>query len=149
MAQDVKDLVQDLNKQSNIIGSYVSIDEKFGAWANVSFSTYEETVAAYENLKNERMYFRGAPVYASLRNVKDTRTVVISTVKKDVSEKKMAEFLKDLANSSSKVDPEDPSKGRKYDQFSFNILSQKTFYLNNESEQIGITEDDEPNSSWR
>ena len=52
LAMEVKDLVQNLNKQSNITGSFASIYEKFGAWANVTFSTYEETVNAYENLKN-------------------------------------------------------------------------------------------------
>ena len=141
LAFEVRNLVQDLNKQSIIIGSFVNIYERFGAWANITFSTYEETVAAYENLKNERTYFREAPVYASLRNVKDTRTVVISTVKTEVTEEKMQRFLKDLALASNKVDGDDPTKGRKYDFFSFNILSKKTFYLNNESEQVGITEE--------
>ena len=61
----------------------------------------------------------------------------------------MTEFLKDLANSSSRVDPEDPSKGRKYDYFSFSILSKKNIYLNNEDESVGLTGDEKPDPSWR
>ena len=139
-------MVQGTNQQANILTSFASITEKLGAWANVTFSTYEETVQSYEYLKNNRILFRGKPVYASLRNVKDTRTVVISTVKKDIKEREMVSFLKKLADSSPKIEtPEnEPSKGRKYDFFSFNILEQKTFYLDNNSEQVGFTEDEIP-----
>lgn len=55
---------------------------KLGAWANVIFSTYQETLDAYEHFKENRVKFRDNLIYANLRNVKDLRTVVISTVQK-------------------------------------------------------------------
>lgn len=132
------------------MGSFASNVDGFGAWANVTFSTYEETVIAYEQLKNNRVMFRNKAVYASLRNVKDTRTVVISTVKKNITEGQMEKFLLRLADSSSKVESSDEqNKGRKYDFFSFNILKEKTFYLDNNSEQVGVSEEDMPQKSWR
>lgn len=57
-----------------------------GAWANVTFSSYEETLQAYETLKNARPKFRDTLIYGSLRNVKDPRTIVISEVRKDATE---------------------------------------------------------------
>ena len=130
-----------MNRQANITSCFAKTHDRFGAWANVTFSTYEETVLAYEQLKNNRCQFRGIPVYASLRNVKDTRTVVISTVKDEVTERQMENFLKRLAESSNRVDTgeDQQPKGRKYDFFSFNILNKKTFCLDNSSEQVGIT----------
>jgi hypothetical protein len=44
-------------------------------------------------------------VYGSLRNVKDSRTVVISVVRKDVNEKDIEKFLNELAAKSVKTNP--------------------------------------------
>jgi len=56
-------------------------------------------------LKNSKIKFRDNVIYASLRNVKDTRTVVISVVKKDATEKDIERFLNDLASKSAKTSP--------------------------------------------
>ena len=71
----------------NIVNAYAAIHEKRGAWANLTFSTYEETIQAYEHLKTLRPKFRDCVLYGSLRNVKDPRTVVISVVRKEITEK--------------------------------------------------------------
>ena len=78
--------------------------------------------------KANRVNFRGKPIYATLKNVKDLRTVVISTVQKDAKETDINKFLNKLAERSQRVDPNDESKGRKYDFATLNILEKKTFY---------------------
>lgn len=104
------------------------------------FETYEETVKAYEHFKNNRLKFREVIVYANIRNVKDLRTVVIATVKKDTKDAQMKEFLNRLAEGSNKIDGNDDSKGRKYDYASFNIIEQKTFYIDHNHHSVGLTE---------
>jgi hypothetical protein len=42
-----------------------------------------------------------------LRNYKDPRTAVVSTVKKDVDENQIRAFLNKLAERSPRVDPND------------------------------------------
>lgn len=79
--------MQKSGPQWNIVNSYASAYQTRGSWANLTFSTYEETIQAYEHLKNLRPKFRDNIVYGSLRNVKDSRTVVISVVRKDATEK--------------------------------------------------------------
>lgn len=85
---------------------YAAIYEKMGAWANVTFSTYEETIQAYEHMKNKKPKFREEYIYGSVRNVKDPRTVVISVVRKDATEKDMGKFLDGLAKESPKINAE-------------------------------------------
>ena len=63
-----------------------------------------------------------------MKNVKDLRTVVISTVQKDAKEADINKFLNKLAERSQRIDPNDESKGRKYDFATLNILEKKTFY---------------------
>lgn len=73
-----------------------------------------------------------------MRNVKDLRTVVFSVVKNEVEEKTVRKFLEDLAESSPIVPSEsDQPATRKCQFFSFNIIEQKSFYLNNEGVQVG------------
>lgn len=114
-----------------------------GAWSNVTFATYEETVQAYDLLKNSRPKFRDGLIYGSLRNVKDPRTVVISVVRKDATEKQVERFLKELAERSTK-NPSQPGEEpvRKYDFFSFNIIESKKFYKNDANETEGVIESD-------
>lgn len=122
-----------------------------GAWSNVTFATYEETVQAYDLLKNSRPKFREGLIYGSLRNVKDPRTVVISVVRKDATEKQVEKFLKELAERSTK-NPNQPGEEavRKYDFFSFNIIESKKFYKNNVNETEGVveSESDKVQESW-
>lgn len=87
LSDELKEWMQKQGPQWNIINAYASPYEKRGAWANLTFSTYEETIQAYEHLKSTRPKFRDSIIYGSLRNVKDSRTVVISVVRKDVTEK--------------------------------------------------------------
>ena len=105
----------------NIVNVYAHLFSERGAWANVTFATHEETIQAYELLKNDRPKFRDCVLYGSLRNVKDLRTVVISVVKKEVSEKQVEIFLNELAAKSTKIGTVEESI-RKYDYFSFNII---------------------------
>lgn len=74
-----------------------------GAWANVTFATYEDTLAAYTTFKDSKPKFRDNLIYASLRNVKDLRTVVISVVRQDATEKDIEKFLNDLTAQSVKT----------------------------------------------
>lgn len=110
-----------------------------GAWSNVTFSTYEETVQAYDLLKNSRPKFRDGLIYGSLRNVKDPRTVVISVVRKDATEKQVEKFLRELAEKSVKSTTSEELV-RKYDFFSFNIIEAKKFYRNDANETEGVAE---------
>jgi hypothetical protein len=87
-----------------------------------------------------RPKFRDLPLYGSLRNVKDLRTVVFSVVKKDTDEKTVNKFLRELADNSKVIPAEgDAQPYKKYDFFSFNIIEQKTFYIDNEGTQVGAT----------
>lgn len=149
LAEELREFVQNQCKQSTVVGSFASINPKFGGWANVTFSTYEETVAAYELFKNQRVKFRDALLYANIRNVKDLRTVVISAVKDDANEKELHSFLTELAANSTRVEANDESKGRKYDFFSFNIIEQKSFYLDSESKSVSVQDEAEAQEHWR
>jgi len=99
-----------------------------GAWANITFSSYDETVQAYETFKNTRPKFRDTLIYGSLRNVKDLRTIVISEVRKDATEKLVKEFLNELASKSQKSSVLEEEPIRKYEYFSFNIIEAKRFF---------------------
>lgn len=119
------------------------------AWANICFDTFEETQAAYEFFKNNRVPFRGKQIYATLKNVKDLRTVVISAVQKNANEASVKKFLSKLAERSQRVDPNDESKGRKYDFTSLNIIESKTyFYQGGDKTSVGLLEGQEPQDSW-
>lgn len=61
----------------------------------------------------------------------------------------MRAFLSKLASESKKVESSPDENRRKYDFFSFNILDQKTFFIDNDGEQIGKTEDEDVPTSWR
>jgi len=95
--------MQKQGPQWNIVNAYAAIHEQRGAWANITLSTYEETIQAYEHLKALRPKFRDCVLYGSLRNVKDPRTVVISVVRKEVTEKDVEKFLNELAAKSVKT----------------------------------------------
>lgn len=56
----------------------------------------------------------------------------------------MRSFLNKLAESSNRVDGENEAKGRKYDFVSFNIIEQKTFYIDNQYNSVGLTEEEKP-----
>ena len=142
-----------MNKQGpqwNIVNAYSSIYENRGAWANLTFSTYEETIQAYEHLKTMRPKFRDSVLYGSLRNVKDPRTVVISVVRSDITEKDIEKFLLELSAKSVKtvIPGEEPI--RKYDFFSFNIIESKKFFKIDGDETKGVTETekDQIHPSW-
>lgn len=124
--------------QWNIVNAYASIQDK-RAWANLTFATYEETIQAYEHLKGLRPRFRDSVLYGSLRNVKDPRTVVISVVRKEATEKEVEKFLNELAASSKKTITPGEEEVRKYDYFSFNIIEAKKFYKVGSEETKGIT----------
>ena len=114
-----------------------------GAWANIIFDNFDETQAAYEHFKNNRIPFRGVPVYATLKNMKDFRTVVISAVHKQVKEAEVKKFLNKLAERSQRVDPNDETKGRKYDFTSLNIIEKKTYYhRGGDFPSVGLLEGD-------
>lgn len=85
-----------------------------------------------------------------MRNVKDPRTVVISVVKKEVTDKEVSKFLNELATNSTKVNPLDENSIRKYDYFSFNIIESKRFFRVDGDETRGITESevDKVHPSW-
>jgi hypothetical protein len=122
-----------------------------GAWANITFSTYEETIQAYEQLKNTRPKFRDGIVYGSLRNVKDPRTVVISVVRQDVTEKQVKAFLNELAEKSVKITTTlGEEETRKYEFFSYNIIESKKFYKTDDASTKGVTTDekDTVQPSW-
>lgn len=89
--------------QWQVVNCFAAYVEGKGAWANVTFATYDDTKKAYEHLKNIRPVFRESAIYGSLRNVKDLRTVVFSVVKNEVDEKTVRKFLEDLAESSPVV----------------------------------------------
>lgn len=143
LSEEIKDFFQKQNPQWNIVNVYAAIYSQMGAWSNVTFATYEETVQAYDLLKNNRPKFRDGLIYGSLRNVKDPRTVVISVVRKDANEKQVERFLKELAERSTKnaTQPGEETT-RKYDFFSFNIIESKKFYKNDINETQGVIESD-------
>ena len=149
LAEEIKDFFQKQNAQWNIVNVYAAIYEHMGAWSNVTFATYEETVQAYDLLKNSRPKFRDGLIYGSLRNVKDPRTVVISVVRKDASEKQVEKFLRELAEKSVKSTTGEELV-RKYDFFSFNIIEAKKFYRNDANETEGVAEGstDAVQESW-
>jgi hypothetical protein len=151
LADEIKEFFQKQGPQWNIVNAYAAVHEARGAWANLTFSTYEETVQAYEHLKTLRPKFRDQVLYGSLRNVKDPRTVVISVVKKDTTEKDVEKFLTELASKSVKtpaIAGEEPI--RKYDYFSFNIIESKRFFKIDGDETKGVTESEKEtiHPSW-
>lgn len=105
LSDELKEWIQQQNPQWQVVNCYAAHVAGKGAWANVTFVTYDDTKKAYEHLKNIRPIFREAAIYGSLRNVKDMRTVVFSVVKSDVEEKTVRKFLEDLAESSPVVPP--------------------------------------------
>lgn len=107
LAKELKDFVQDQNKQAVVQNCYAAVFQKYGAWASVTFSTYQETKDAYEHFKNNLVKFRDTRVYANIKNEKDFRTVVLSTVKSNATEKDMGRFLTELAAESNRVDQND------------------------------------------
>lgn len=150
LAEELKEFMQRQGPQWNIVNVYSQIHEKRGAWANLTFSSYEETIQAYEHLKNLRPKFRDCVLYGSLRNVKDPRTVVISVVKQDVTEANVGKFLNELASKSVKINSLGDDTLRKYDFFSFNIIESKRFFKIDGDETKGITEvdKDQIHPSW-
>jgi hypothetical protein len=85
-----------------------------------------------------------------MRNVKDLRTVVFSVVRKDVDEKTVKQFLDELVEGSPIVPTEgDQAPTRKYQFFSYNIIEQKSFYLDNEGRQVGKANNEKVEESWR
>ena len=143
IADELKAFVQDQRKQVKINGCFVAMFGKEGAWANISFDTFEDTQAAYEYFKSNRTLFRGVKVYATMKNMKDFRTVVISAVHKQVTEADMKKFLNKLAERSQRVDPNDENKGRKYDFTCLNIIEKKTYYhRGGDFTSIGLLEGD-------
>ena len=58
LADELKEFMQKQGPQWNIVNSYVAFDKERGAWANLTFSSYEETIQAYEHLKTLRSKFR-------------------------------------------------------------------------------------------
>lgn len=150
LAEELKEFIQRQGPQWNIVNAYASIYEKRGAWANLTFSTYEETIQAYNHLKDLRPKFRDNTLYGSLRNVKDPRTIVVSVVKKDVTEKQVERFLIELASKSAKINSLSEDNLRKYDFFSFNIIESKKFFKIDGDETKGITEadKDQVHPSW-
>lgn len=103
LADEIKEFMHKQGMHWNIVNAYAAVQEKRGAWANLTFATYEETIQAYENLKANRPKFRDCVLYGSLRNVKDPRTVVISVVRKEATEKDVKTFLDELAANSVKT----------------------------------------------
>ena len=121
LGDELRDWIQSQNPQWQVVNCFAAHVPGKGAWANVTFATYDDTKKAYEHLKNLRPIFRDSAIYASMRNVKDLRTVVFSVVKNDVDEKVVRKFFEDLAESSPVVPPEgDQVPTRKYQFFSFN-----------------------------
>lgn len=149
MARELKDFIQDQNKQANILNCYASLFQQQRAWANVTFSTHQEAKDAFEHFKNNAVKFRDIRVYASMKNYRDNRTVVISTVNGNTTEKDMGKFLTELAAESQRVDQNDEEKGRKFDFFSFNIIEKKKFFIDADGISVGITDDQEANKEWR
>lgn len=80
-----------------------------------------------------------------MKNYRDNRTVVISTVRAGATEKDMGKFLTELAAESQRVDQSDEEKGRKFDFFSFNIIEKKNFFIDAEGISVAITDDQEAN----
>ena len=139
LADELKEFMQKQGPQWNIVNAYASLYASRGAWANLTFSTYEETIQAYEHLKTARPKFRDSVVYGSLRNVKDARTVVISVVRKDITEKDIEQFLNELAAKSVKTAGEGETT-RRYDYFSFNIIESKKFYKIDGNDTRSVTD---------
>ena len=93
-------------------------------------------------MKTSRPKFRDNIVYGSLRNVKDSRTVVISVVRKDATEKEIERFLNELATKSVKTNTLGEDTTRKYDYFSFNIIESKKFFKIDGDNTKSVTEDE-------
>ncbi len=93
LADELKEWIQQQNPQWEIVNCYAALVAGKGAWANVTFATYDDTKKAYEHLKNVRPIFRDTAIYGSMRNIKDLRTVVFSVVKNDVEDKTVRKFL--------------------------------------------------------
>lgn len=81
LAEEIREFLKNQNPQCTIVDVYAAFYSQNEAWSNVTFSTSEETIQAYNSLKINRTKFRDGLVYGSLRNVNDPRTVVISEVR--------------------------------------------------------------------
>lgn len=150
LADELKEFMQKQGPQWNIVNAYAAVHETRGAWANLTFSSYEETIQAYEHLKTLRPKFRECVLYGSLRNVKDPRTVVISTVRPEIQEKDVEKFLNELASKSVKTQIAGEDEVRRYDYFSFNIIESKRFFKVDGDETKGVTESEKDtiHPSW-
>ncbi len=85
LADELKTFIQNQNMQWQIVNCFAAEVKGKGAWANITFATYDDTKRAYEHLKTARPQFRDQALDGSLRNVKDLRTVVFSVVRNDVN----------------------------------------------------------------
>lgn len=103
LAEEIKEFIQKQGPQWNIVNTYAAVNEQRGAWSNLTFATYEETLQAYEHLKTLRPKFRDNVLFGSMRNMKESRTVVISVVREDATEKDVEKFLNELASKSVKT----------------------------------------------
>ena len=75
--------------------------------------------------------------------------MVLSTIRADVTEKMMREFLNSLADDSKRVDMNDDNKGRKFDFFSFNIIEKKKFFIDMNGRSVALYEDEEAEKTLR
>ena len=135
--------------QSQILNCYVKVYQKQDAWANISFQTPIESKEAYEHFKNNFIKFRDSILYATLKNHKDNRTLVFSTIRSDVSEKQMNTFLTELAANSNRIDMNDENKGRKFDFFSFNIIEKKKFFIDKNGNSVALYDQEEADKTFR
>lgn len=76
----MKAVIQEARQQATITSCYVAMFGTENAWANISFSTFDEAQDVYNHIKNTRVKFRDNFIFATLKNYKDYRTVVISPV---------------------------------------------------------------------
>lgn len=146
----MKKVIQEQKQQANITNCFVAMFGNEGAWGNVSFSSFDEAQDVYNHIKNTKVKFSDSYIYATLKNYKDLRTVVISPVQSDATEADIKAFLNKLAERSPRFDLNDESKGRKFEHFSFNILAKRTFYhCGDGNSAVGLAEGEVAKEHWR